>query len=92
MDGLLQFLDEPLRQIVKLPDDDQLLFRQAIDVRSRTTERVPEVGMLLASLSRCENISLKAKLLEPELVLAVCVLLDEQLASLVLVDEVGLLV
>ena len=48
--------------------------------------------MLLASLSRCENISLKAKLLEPELVLAVCMLLDEQLASLVLVDEVGLLV
>ena len=48
--------------------------------------------MLLASLSRCENFSLKAKLLEAQLVLAVCMLLDEQLASLELVDEVGLLV
>ena len=92
LDGFCQFLDEPLRQIVKLPDDDQLLFRQAIDVRSCTTEQVPEVGMLFASLGRCENFSLKTKLLEAELVLAVCMLLDEQLASLELVDEVGLLV
>ena len=48
--------------------------------------------MLFASLGRCENFSLKTKLLEAELVLTVCMLLDEQLASLELVDEVGLLV
>ena len=48
--------------------------------------------MLLSSLSGGKNLCLQPKLLEAELVLAVCVLLDEQLAPLELVDEIGLLV
>ena len=88
----IDLLNEPLRQIVNLAKDHQLLFGKAIDFCSRPLELFPLLTVLLAFLSLVHDDVFEFEFPESKFVLPLCVPLSEGFCAIDLVDEMRLIV